>query len=81
VIAWASLAAAVAAVLLAGAALAVALAVDREPLAAALAALRVQGLTAPAARAVTVAGPVWLVALGLAGGVLAALVARSAVGS
>jgi putative ABC transport system permease protein len=81
VIAWAALAAAVAAVLLAAAALAVALAVDREPQAAGLAALRMQGLTARAARAVTVAGPVWLVALGLAGGVLAALLSRAAVGS
>jgi hypothetical protein len=81
VIAWASLAAAIAAVLLAAAALAVALAVDREPQAAGLAALRVQGLTARAARAVTVAGPIWLVALGVVGGVLAALLARAAAGA
>ncbi|MGX6603100.1 FtsX-like permease family protein [Micromonosporaceae bacterium Da 78-11] len=64
------------AVLLAAAMVAVAATVDREPQTEQLRALRAQGLPRRTAVAVSYAGPAGLVAAGVFGGLLAALIAR-----
>ncbi|GIE90683.1 FtsX-like permease family protein [Actinoplanes regularis] len=71
---------AVIAVLTAAAAASVAASVDRAPQRDAATALRVQGLPARAVAATRYLGPFALVVAGVAGGVLAALVARRVVG-
>ncbi|BCJ46424.1 FtsX-like permease family protein [Actinoplanes ianthinogenes] len=71
---------AVIAVLTAAAMCAVAASVDRAPQRAAMAALRVQGLPATTAAASRYLGPFILAAGGVAGGVLAALLARRLTG-
>jgi putative ABC transport system permease protein len=77
---WFQLLAAAVALLLAAATLGVATVVERVPRAEDLRALRVQGLSARVAASVALAGPALLAGVGVLGGLLAAGVARLALG-